>query len=72
VQIQNGRAERIRVMTITTLTIDEIYALEGIFTGLEGLTKRICQDYKVDSSELLKKLETVTDTWEKETYRAPT
>lgn len=55
-------------MTITTLTIDEIYALQGIFIGLEGLTKGICQDYKVDSREILKKLETVTDTWLKETY----
>ncbi len=55
-------------MTINTLTIDEIYALEGIFIGLAGLTKRICQDYKVDSNEILKKLEAVTDAWEKETY----
>ena len=57
-----------KVMTIDTLTIDEIYALEGIFIGLEGLTKKICQDYKVDSKELLKKLEAVTDAWVKEKY----
>lgn len=54
-----------------TLTIDEIYALEGIFVGLSGLTKRICQDYKADSEELLKKLEAVTDAWVKETYGNP-
>ena len=48
-----------RDMTINTLTIDEIYALEGIFIGLEGLTESICKDYKVDSKELLKKLEAV-------------
>lgn len=58
-------------MTINTLTIDEIYALEGIFIGLEGLTKSICQDYKVDSTEVLKKLEAVTDAWVKETYGNP-
>jgi hypothetical protein len=57
-----------RDMTINTLTIDEIYALEGIFIGLEGLTESICKDYKVDSKELLKKLEAVTDAWVKETY----
>ena len=57
-----------RDMTINTLTIDEIYALEGIFIELEGLTESICKDYKVDSKELLKKLEAVTDAWVKETY----
>ena len=54
-----------------TLTVDEIYALEGIFIGLAGLTKSICKDYRVDSEELLKKLETVTDEWVKETYGNP-
>lgn len=54
-----------------TLTIDEIYALEGILIGLEGLTKSICQDYKVDNKELLKKLDTVTDAWVRETYGNP-
>ena len=58
-------------MTINTLTIDEIYALESILAGLEGLTKGICQDYKVDNKELLKKLEAVTDAWMKETYGNP-
>jgi len=54
------------------LTINEIYAIQGIIIGLKGLTKGICEDYKVDNLELLKKLEAVTDTWMKETYGTPT
>lgn len=45
------------------LTIDEIYALQGIISGLEGLTKTICQRYDVDNLELLKKLEAESDAW---------
>lgn len=55
-----------------TLTVNEVYALEGIIMGLHGLTKSICQDYNVDNDELLKKLEAVTDARMKETYGNPT
>ncbi len=55
-----------------SLTVNEIYAMQGIIIGLEGLTRRICQDYQVDNLELLKKLETATDAWIKETYGTPT
>ena len=58
-------------LNINTLTVNEIYALEGVLIGLAGLTKSICQDYKVDSEELLKKLETVTNAWVDEAYGTP-
>ena len=55
-----------------TLTVDEIYAIQGIIIGLKGLTQKICQDYNVNNLELLDKLEAVTDAWVKETYGKPT
>lgn len=54
-----------------TLTVNEIYALEGIIVSLHGLTKSICHDYDVDNEELLKKLEAVTDAWVEKTYKNP-
>lgn len=42
-------------------TIDELYAMQGIILGLEGLTRTICKDFNVDNLELLKKLEKITD-----------
>lgn len=55
-----------------TLTVNEIYAMQGIFIGLSGLTREICQDYNVDNQELLNKLEAATNAWVKETYGNPT
>ncbi|WP_295766041.1 hypothetical protein [uncultured Oscillibacter sp.] len=54
-----------------TLTVNEIYAIQGIIIGLNGLTRSICQDYNVDNQELLKKLEAATEAWVKETYKDP-
>ena len=54
------------------LTVNEIYAIQSIIIGLNGLTRKICQDYKVDNQELLEKLKAVTDAWRKETYENPT
>lgn len=54
-----------------TLTVNEVYALEGIIIGLHGLTKNICQDYSVDNDELLKKLEAATNAWVEKTYKNP-
>lgn len=50
------------------LTVDEIFAIQGIILGLQGLTGKICRDYRVDNMELYKKLADVTDRWVRETY----
>lgn len=59
-----------KTVNISTLTIDEVYALKGVFYGLEGLMKKICRSYKVNHGELLEKLEAVTDAWEHNAYSA--
>lgn len=56
-------------LTISTLTPDEIYAIESIFYGLEGSTSRICERFSVDRDEILKKLEAVTTAWAKDCYK---
>lgn len=45
------------------LTVNEVYAMQGIIVGLTGLTKQICNDYNVDNLELLNKLEKFTNQW---------
>ena len=66
-----SRMKGVNKMNIN-LTINEIYAMQGIIIGLEGLTKRICQDFSVNNMELLEKLEAITDAWLKEHHGTPT
>ena len=67
-----GRRAGKEVTMNVILTVNEIYAIQSIIIGLNGLTRKICQDYKVDNQELLEKLKAVTDAWRKETYENPT
>lgn len=50
------------------LTEAELYALQGIILGLQGLTGTICRDYGVDNMQLYKKLVDASDRYIGEKY----
>lgn len=46
----------------------EVYALQSVILGLQGLTETICRDFGVDNMQLYKKLVDASDRYISENF----